>query len=75
MTEEEILAAKANGTWLVWTNILNFCRLAHVVSSHVGRDSSGNQWCDIECLGGSWHEVYIDQLHLATPNDMLKYGD
>ncbi len=73
MTPDEIAAARDAGTWLVWD--------ASNGHTYIGRLSKGQRHGSIN---GGWYvvtetrgmaEVRPKYLRIATPNDMLKYGE
>lgn len=65
MTNDEVEQAIDNGTWLVRKNVL-------VRAFGIANDDNGEYTVNVS---PGWPWVLVSELRIATPNDMLKYGE
>ncbi len=77
MISNEIAAARDAGTWLVYSNNNAHVCLARLAKGgKMGESPDGRKWHHIIEPGyPQQYAAFIDELRIATPNDMLKYGE
>lgn len=68
MTYEELKRARRDQAWLVWklSRGTTLVRIVYLYNTDTVtcKDTKGN-----------YHDLHLEELCIATPNDMLKYGE
>ena len=73
MTVEELEEALEEGTWLVCTSIIGEA-LSPLVRV-IGNPSESKVYWNLRGSNGVGYFTHRQNLRIATPNDMLKYGE
>ncbi len=71
MTREELIQAMEDGTWLVYTKCL--CRVQRSSVNYQHVSEGDHVWVTGPKVGHML--VTFGEVRVASPNDMLKYGE